>query len=73
MKLPVVHFEAGNSVDMAAKIKWATTNPETMITIGKNAHLAYEAMYTPEANYQQLMAIYQQVINNECLKTSAQV
>jgi len=67
-----LHFEAGNSADMAAKIQWATTNPETMITMGKKARLVYEAMYAPEANYQQLIAIYEQVINKKSLKISSQ-
>jgi glycosyltransferase involved in cell wall biosynthesis len=60
-----LHFEAGNPKDMAAKIVWATTHPETMRTMGKNARQVYEAKYAPEANYQQLMAIYQQVINKK--------
>ncbi|MBN3870454.1 glycosyltransferase family 4 protein [Nostoc sp. JL33] len=58
-----LHFEAGNHTDIAAKIEWATTHPEAMRTMGKNARQVYETKYAPEANYQQLMTIYQQVIN----------
>ncbi|MEH2380242.1 MAG: glycosyltransferase family 4 protein [Nostoc sp.] len=60
-----LHFEAGNHRDMAAKIEWATTHPEAMRTMGKNARQVYETKYAPEVNYRQLMAIYQQVINQK--------
>jgi len=53
-----LHFEAGNSADLANKIQWAYEHPKEMICMGKNARRIYEAQYTPEANYQQLMAIY---------------
>lgn len=58
-----LHFEAGNSADLADKMQWANAHPEAMISMGKNARRVYEAYYTPEINYQQLMAIYQGVIN----------
>jgi len=58
-----LHFEAGNSADLADKMQWANEHPEEMISMGKNARRAYEAHYTPEMNYQQLRAIYQQVID----------
>ncbi len=58
-----LHFEAGNSADLADKIQWANEHPEEMISMGKNARRVYEAYYTPEINYQQLMAIYQQAID----------
>ena len=58
-----LHFEAGNSADLADKMQWANEHPEEMISMGKNARRAYEAHYTPEMNYQQLTAIYQQVID----------
>ena len=60
-----LHFEPGNSIDMAAKIKFAISYPETIITMGKNARLSYENKYAPDANYQQLIAIYQEVINKK--------
>lgn len=53
-----LHFEAGNSADLANKLQWAYEHPKEMICMGKNARRIYEAQYTPEANYQQLMAIY---------------
>jgi glycosyltransferase involved in cell wall biosynthesis len=66
-----LHFEAGNSADFAAKIRWATTHPEAMIAMRKRAHSVYEARYTPEANYQQLIEIYQQVINKNMSKLAS--
>ncbi|GAB1545537.1 glycosyltransferase [Scytonema sp. NUACC21] len=56
-----LHFEAGNSLDLATKINWAIANPDTINAMGTNARCTYEAKYTPEANYKQLMEIYQQV------------
>jgi glycosyltransferase involved in cell wall biosynthesis len=51
--------------DLANKIRWAFEHPEEMICMGKNARSAYEARYTPENNYQQLIAIYQAVIDKK--------
>ncbi len=62
-----LHFESGNSVDLADKIQWAKEHPEEMIDMGKNARRVYETHYTPEANYQQLMAIYQAATNRASL------
>jgi glycosyltransferase involved in cell wall biosynthesis len=58
-----LHFEAGNSAHLADKMQWANEHPEEIICMGKNARRAYEAHYTPKMNYQQLTAIYQQVID----------
>lgn len=57
-----LHFQAGSSTDLANKIRWAYEHPEEMICMGKNARSAYEAYYTSDHNYQQLIAIYQAVI-----------
>ena len=58
-----LHFEAGNSAHLADKMQWANEHPEEIMCMGKNARRAYEAHYTPKMNYQQLTAIYQQVID----------
>lgn len=58
-----LHFEAGNPQDLAAKIRWATTHPEAIDAMGKNALTTYKAKYTPEANYKLLMEVYHQVLN----------
>jgi len=51
-------FEPGSAEDLAKKIVWAEANPEEMIEMGKHARNEYEAKYTPERNFEQLMAIY---------------
>ncbi|MEO1429739.1 MAG: glycosyltransferase family 4 protein [Cyanobacteria bacterium J06633_8] len=60
-----LHFQSKNTEDLASKIKWAIDNPNKTKEIGKNARIKYESKYTPEINYQQLMAIYQKVICNK--------
>lgn len=53
-------FTPGDADDLAAKIAWAEQHPDAMRAMGENARRAYEATYTPEINYRQLMAIYGQ-------------
>jgi glycosyltransferase involved in cell wall biosynthesis len=53
-------FEAGNTADLAAKLRWAQDNPAAIRRMGDNARAEYEAKYTPEKNYQQLMVIYEE-------------
>ncbi|BAZ32371.1 group 1 glycosyl transferase [Cylindrospermum sp. NIES-4074] len=60
-----LHFEPGNVADLSAKINWAMNHAESMIIMSKNAHLVYEAKYTPKTNYQELVKIYEQVINKK--------
>lgn len=55
-------FEPGSAEDLAKKIAWAEANPEAMVAMGKYARNEYEAKYTPEHNYKQLMAIYLEAI-----------
>ena len=55
-------FAPGDAHDLARKIAWAEQHPEEMRTMGNNARHEYEAKYTPEINYRQLMSIYGQAI-----------
>lgn len=55
-------FESGNADDLAAKLKWAQQNPEHMREMGRNARKKYEAEYTADQNYDQLIAIYHKAI-----------
>ena len=57
-------FEAGNAEDLAEKLLWAKAHAQKLLVMGKNARGRYESHYTAEANYQQLLAIYQQVISS---------
>ena len=56
-------FEPGNSQDLADKMRWAQGHPEEMADMGRTARKLYEAEFSAERNYQQLMAIYQDAIN----------
>lgn len=51
-------FETGSAAGLADKIAWAEAHPEAMRRMGDNARRAYEAKFTPQENYRQLMAIY---------------
>ena len=57
-----LHFTPGNSDDLAAKVRWADEHPDEMLRMGENARQVYEEKYSPEANYPQLMAIYEEAI-----------
>ncbi|AXS80117.1 glycosyltransferase family 4 protein [Dechloromonas sp. HYN0024] len=56
-------FEAGNADDLAQKLTWAQANPEAMASMGRNARARYEAEFSAEPNYRQLIAIYNDAIN----------
>jgi len=55
-------FEPGNAVDMAKKLQWAQQHPERMAQMGRNARAKYEAEFSAERNYPQLIAIYEDAI-----------
>jgi glycosyltransferase involved in cell wall biosynthesis len=55
-------FEPGSAEDLARKIAWAEQNPAAMREMGEAARKEYEAKYTPDKNYEQLMDIYRDVI-----------
>jgi glycosyltransferase involved in cell wall biosynthesis len=56
-------FNPGDPADLASKVQWAMANPDAMRCMGEAARREYEAKYTPDVNYRQLMAIYQDAIN----------
>ncbi|CAN5869575.1 glycosyltransferase [soil metagenome] len=55
-------FEPGNAADLGAKVRWAADHPHEMAQMGANARAEYEAKYTAEINYAQLIAVYDQAI-----------
>jgi glycosyltransferase involved in cell wall biosynthesis len=57
-----LHFVAGDSGDLAAKVGWAWTHEKEMQEMGKEARREYEEKYTAEKNYKILMDIYQRTI-----------
>lgn len=48
--------------DLAKKMQWAQQNPEQMLQMGRNARKLYEAEYTADQNYDQLISIYRDAI-----------
>ena len=57
-----LHFTPGDADDLAKKVEWAWAHPEAMREMGRNARAEYEAKYTAERNYEMLMDVYQQAI-----------
>jgi glycosyltransferase involved in cell wall biosynthesis len=55
-------FEPGQVADLAAKMRWAMDHPAQMAEMGRSARARYEALYTADRNYEQLMAIYRGAI-----------
>lgn len=58
-----LHFEPGNSRELAQKTQWMYDHPAECRRMGENARRIYEKRYTPEKNYKILMDIYQQAID----------
>ena len=53
-----LHFQPGVPADLAAQVDWAMTHPQQLAAMRRAARAEYEAKYTAETNYQQLMNIY---------------
>lgn len=58
-----LHFQAGDSDDLAAKVEWAWTHPKEIQEMGTAGRAEYLCRYTAERNYQILMGIYRQALN----------
>ena len=57
-----LHFAPGNSEDLARKLAWAFAHPSELAAMGRAARGEYEAHYTPQRAYRQLMEIYEQTL-----------
>jgi glycosyltransferase involved in cell wall biosynthesis len=57
-------FTPGDAADLADKMRWALLNPGQMAAMGRVARVRYEARYTAERNYEQLVAIYRDSIED---------
>ncbi|MFN2382940.1 MAG: glycosyltransferase [Gemmatimonadota bacterium] len=53
-----LHFRPGDPVDLAAKSTWLASTPEARGAMRLRAREEYQAKYTADRNYSQLMAIY---------------
>ncbi len=58
-----LQFRPGNVEDLIAKLQWALNHPDELAQMGQRAYEEFEAKYTPEKNYHQLMNIYKNVTN----------
>jgi glycosyltransferase involved in cell wall biosynthesis len=57
-------FKPGNSKDLTDKINWSLNNPNECNKITKNALNDFNKKYDDKTNYQQLIKIYKECINN---------
>ncbi|WP_354635121.1 glycosyltransferase family 4 protein [Planktothricoides raciborskii] len=60
-----LHFRPGDADDLAAKVEWAIAHPQELAQMGREARAEFEAHYTAEANYRQLMEIYQLALGSQ--------
>ncbi|MGA7917596.1 MAG: glycosyltransferase family 4 protein [Candidatus Acidiferrales bacterium] len=57
-----LHFTPGDSEDLARKVEWAFAHPSEIATMGRAARREYEARFTSESAYAQLMTIYEETV-----------
>lgn len=57
-----IHFTPGDADDLAAKVEWGWKHPQLILAMGNEARREFEAKYMADANYQQLMHIYEQTL-----------
>jgi glycosyltransferase involved in cell wall biosynthesis len=55
-------FNPGNYQDLVEKVQWALAHPQQVQQMRIQARSEFEAKYTPQQNYRQIMAIYQRVM-----------
>jgi glycosyltransferase involved in cell wall biosynthesis len=57
-------FEPGHVNDLARAMRWADAHPREMAAMGAAARARYDADYTPEINYRQLLAIHRSAMDD---------
>lgn len=57
-----LHFSPGDYTDLAYQLDWAFSNPAKLVEIGHEARAEFEAKYTAEDNYKQMIQIYKSVL-----------
>lgn len=60
-------FDPGDAEDLAENLQWADSHPQAMLKMGTQARAEYEAKYTSDINFKQLMEIY-----NDAIRAHAQ-
>jgi len=68
-----LHFEAGRASGLVEAVRWWLAHPAESALMRSQARLEYETKYTAEANYEQLMQLYQAVLDRCADKESAAV
>ena len=58
-----LHFQPGDSADLARQVQWAWHQPLELDHLGRTARAKYESDYTAEKNYSLLMKIYEQALS----------
>lgn len=53
-----LHFQPGNSTDLAAKVEWVLQHQTELAQMRQEARAEFEAKYTAQENYRRLMEIY---------------
>jgi glycosyltransferase involved in cell wall biosynthesis len=56
-------FQAGNAEQLAAKIEWTMNHERELDSMGRNARAKFEARYSAETNYAELLEIYERAIS----------
>ncbi|RWO85987.1 glycosyltransferase family 4 protein [Mesorhizobium sp.] len=52
----------GNAGALADRVRWALSNRSALEEVAGRAYAAYQEQYTPEANFNRLMAIYEPLV-----------
>jgi glycosyltransferase involved in cell wall biosynthesis len=53
-----LHFCPGDPDDLQKQVKWVLANPDALAQMRQEARAEFEAKYTVERNYQELINIY---------------
>ncbi len=56
-------FEPGDAGELGDLLRWADEHPDHMARMGANARARFEALYTPDINYECLVDIYRSAID----------
>ncbi|WP_276497268.1 glycosyltransferase family 4 protein [Pontibacter litorisediminis] len=57
-----LHYTPGDAQELARQVELLQTLPDLARKLGHNARESYEQLYTPEANYLELLSIYEDAI-----------
>jgi glycosyltransferase involved in cell wall biosynthesis len=53
-----LHFRPGDPDDLVDRLKWMVANPDAVVPMRQAARAEFEANYTAETNYEQLIRLY---------------